>query len=1117
MPDSVAQWLDRLGLGEYSETFADNAIDAEVLGDLTDADLVELGVKLGHRKKILKALTTHPDDVAIDAAAKTDDDRVRGAVRDESLAAWERQPGERKPVTMLFADITGSTALTERLDAEEAHELLYAATERMCAAIEQNQGTVCRFMGDGVMAMFGAPIASERHAVEACAAAAAMQQAIREYAETSPAKGLQIRVGLHSGEVVVLTVGEGDKVEYDASGPTVPMAARMEQSAEPGTIYLTAATHALAGDWIEAAALEPISVKGVTDPVTVFKLRRVRAAEESVPKANRTPFVGRNIELNQFRGILEGCVEGGHGQAIYIRGDPGIGKTRLLEEFSSIATDYGLRIHRGLILPFGTGRGQDAIRSLVRSILGIALDADREQRLQASETAMSDGRLSVDQAVFLNDLLDLPQPTAQRALYDAMENKLRNEGKQAVLAALVTAQSGSSPLLVIVEDVHWAEELTLNHLAVLTKTVADCPALLVMTSRIEGDQIDQGWRASIEGSPFASIDLGPLRKEESIALIGEYLDANDALAASCLERAAGNPLFLEQLLRNAQEGAADGLPDSIQSLVLARMDRLSAEHKRALQAASVMGQRFNLDALRHVMESDRYDCAELLEHNLIRAQDDSYLFAHALIQESVYGSLLKRQRQSMHKRAADWFADNDGVLRAQHLDAAGDPQACRAYLEAASDQARAYRYESALRLIESALALEPKQSERHPLICLKAELLLDLGDIESSIAIFEQAEQRAETDVQRCDAWIGHAENLRIQTDYAGGLALLTKAEPIANEHGLTAELSRLHHLRGNLQFSLGQAAACHDSHVLALRFAEQARSPEGEARALGGLGDAEYVSGRMQSGHGYYSRCIEVARRHALGRIEVAHVGQRAWTFLYTGEWQNALAECLTAAELTTKVGHRRAEMNATLCVADCLLELGEFERAAGYAEKALGLARSLGAIAWEPQPLLCMATLEHEAGRHSQARRLAESALEIAKESARAFQAARAHGTLAWVARDDPELRESALLDGERILEEGAIGHSHLLFYRVAMETMLDIDDWARVETYASRLEAFTRAEPLGWAEFYVARARVLAAFGRGQRDQRTFDEIERLCTLADRAGLSVARRALAGALSA
>jgi len=521
---------------------------------------------------------------------------------DASLAAWERHPGERKPVTMLFADITGSTALTETLDAEETHDLLYGATHRMCAAVENNRGTVCRFMGDGVMAMFGAPMASERHAVDACEAALEMQQAIRDYADVVEARdgrGLQIRVGLHSGEMVVLTVGEGDNIEYDASGPTIPIAARMEQTAEPGEVYMTAATHSLAETRIETNRLDPVLVKGISEPVPVFALRRVRSVEEIAPDGTRTPFVGRRAELNQFRGMLDTCIEDGHGQTVYVRGESGIGKTRLVEEFGTIADEKGVSRHRGLVLPFGVGKGQDAIRSLMRTLLGIPLGSGKPERQHAANAALNDGRLVPDQAVFLNDLLDLPQPTEQRALYDAMANTIRNEGKQAVVSALLTAASNNQPLLAIIEDVHWADTITLAHLSELTKTVAECPALLVMTSRIEGDQVGQSWRNTTEGSPIVTIDLGPLRKQDSMALIGEFIDASDTLAESCLERAAGNPLFLEQLLRNAQEGTGESLPDSIQSLVLARMDRLAAEDKRALQAASVIGQRFHPDALNH--------------------------------------------------------------------------------------------------------------------------------------------------------------------------------------------------------------------------------------------------------------------------------------------------------------------------------------------------------------------------------------------------------------------------------------------------------------------------------------------------------------------------------------
>jgi tetratricopeptide (TPR) repeat protein len=610
--------------------------------------------------------------------------------------------------------------------------------------------------------------------------------------------------------------------------------------------------------------------------------------------------------------------------------------------------------------------------------------------------------------------------------------------------------------------------------------------------------------------------LGPLRKQESIALIGEFIDTTDALAASCLERAAGNPLFLEQLLRNAEEGGGDNLPDSIQTLVLARLDRLRPGEKRALQAASVLGQRFGSEVLSHLLGVAAYDCSKLLEHNLIRAQDDGYLFAHALIQESVYGSLLKRERMALHKSAADWFAHNDRVLHAQHLDMAGDEQACAAYLEAAEEQARQYRYDSALHLIERALQLGPRQSDRHPLTCLKAELLLAMGSIESSITVFRDTERCAENDLQRCDAWMGIAANMRVKTQYEDGLVLLEKAEPVATQHGLVGELSRLHHLRGNLLFSLARADECRHEHSIALAFAEQAHSPEREARALGGLGDAEYVRGRMQTAHDYYSRCIELARQHGLGQVEVAHVGQRGWTRLFTGDWQGAKSECITAIELASKVGDRRAEMNSSQCLSDCVLELGEYELTETYLARTLALAESLGARAWRPQALVCKALLGLAHGRQQEARVILKEALEITRDTGRAFQRARVLGTLAWVDRDDNDAREAALSEGEEILGEDVVSHNYFWFYRSAMDTMLYLNDWERVERYASALEDYTLEEPLGWTDFFVARARALADFGRGKRGEATLKELERLRDVADTSGLKITVAAINNALT-
>lgn len=1015
--NNLGTWLESLGLGEYAGIFAENAIDEEVLPDLTDADLKELGIPLGHRKKLLKAIGALGGDGANSAISTALTPGARSPPHlpetEASLAAWKRMPGERRPVTMLFADITGSTALTEELDSEETHDLLYGATRLMCQAVESNRGTVCRFMGDGVMAMFGAPLANEHHAVNACEAALEMQDRIRAYAKRLGGGGngeLKIRVGLHSGEVVVLKVGEGDKADYDASGPVVPIAARMEQAALPGEIYLTDATRSLAAAQIDVEALEPVRVKGISKPLPIFVLRDVRSREEGMLPERLTPFVGRRAEIAQFTSLLDAVLNGGYGQSVYVRGEPGIGKTRLTEEFARLAIARGFVCHKGLVLDFGVGKGHEAIRALVRSLLDIPLRSDESERNTAADSAVQSGLLKLDQRVYLNDLLDLPQPVELRTLYDAMDNAKRNRGKQQVVADLVTVCAAGRPLILLIEDVHWAQPLTLAHLANLAVRVGNCPAILVMTSRIERDPLDASWRSATGNASLMTMDLGPLRKEESEVLASGLTDVADVWVRQCIERAEGNPLFLEQLLRTAEEHAQSAVPDSIQSLVLARMDRLPVVDRQALQAASVIGQRFALDALRHITDQQDYDCRTLVGNQLVRTEGEDFLFAHALIQEGVYSSLVKQTRRGLHLRAAEWFQGSDAILYAQHLDQAGDPRAIDAYVSAIREQSSDYRYERALQFCERGLVIATKPSELHRFGCLKGDILLDLGQVEAGMTALRAALEIAENDVQRCESRTLLAAGLRLSTEYLNALELLEWAEPVAVANGLNLLLARLHHLRGNLCFPLGRIEACREEHGKALVFARKAKSVAEEARALGGLGDAEYARGRMRTALGNFNRCVELCRKHGLGRIEVAYLSMVPFGRMYQFEMEQGERDGLEAVEAASAVGHQRAEMNARGGLCHIYTHLGDWDASQEQADHAMVLCHRLGARAWEPVWLLWQALAENGRGRRAGAHELLIEAAEITTESDHAFNTGRVYGALALVT-DDPAEREEML----------------------------------------------------------------------------------------------------------
>ena len=1121
MVKKVAEWLHGIGLGQYSAGFEKNAIDWELLPDLDQETLKDIGVDVaGHRLRILKAITALQADQssAISQAdiTATDETKTRSPTG-EDITAWSRTPGERKPVTMLFADIVGSTALTEKLDAEDAHDLLYRATQHMCQAVENNKGTVCRFMGDGIMAMFGAPIASERHALEACLAALAMQISIDEYAnelEASHDTRIQIRVGLHSGEVVVLEVGDDpDKPEYDASGPTVPLAARMEQSATAGTILMTEGTRALAGDLIETNQQPAIAVKGVSEPIAVHQLYKVLSATELSTIVARHPIVGRKSELAQFRGLLEACLESGHGQTVFVRGEAGIGKSRLVEEMTNLAQERGFASPKALVLDFGASKGQEAIPSLVRSLLEITQNSCNNEKEAALDQAENDGIVNHKNRVFLNDLLDLTQSLELRDLYDAMDVQSRKEGKRMALVELVRNLAARNSVLIAIEDLHWADSITLDYLARLASAVAGCSALMVFTSRAEGDPIDMNWRASAGETPIVTWDLSPLRKEESIKLVSTFIDANESFAKRCIERAAGNPLFLEQLLLHAEKGFSESVPDSIKSLVLSRMDQLTVPDKQALQAAAVLGQRFNLDGLRFLIGDPHYECRSLVERHLLRPEGSLYLFAHALIQEGAYGSLIKRQRLGLHRQAAEWYSGRDSILHAEHLDYAEDVSASDAYLIAAKEQSGLYHPERALKLIDRGLEIAPV-SNRFALNYLKGELMRFLGSAPESIEAFRRAGEDAGDDIERCRTSMGLAEGLGLSGKNEELIGVLKDAEIIAKEHLMTLELSRIYQIRGTGYFYQNETEACLDANLASLKYARKANSPEAEAQAFSGMADAEYTRGHLISAYRYYDQCIELAREHGYSRVIAANLPMRGTMSLWQNDIESMKVDFREALNLAEKTRHVRAEM-VTLLGARFLADIGELNEGEKWLQRGLALTRRLG---WNNAEVYFVSDLGRIAIRRGdllKGRKLAQEAVDKAKgiDSGMPSMGTTTLGVLA-LALEDPDQRQSTLEKAEAFLDTGAVTYN-LMFYEDAMESCLQMTQWDEVDRYAQALENYTRAEPLPRCAFFIARGRALAAYGRGNRDQNTMLELKRLHDESKQIGLKSMLRGLEATL--
>ncbi|MBB2929282.1 adenylate/guanylate cyclase domain-containing protein [Paraburkholderia silvatlantica] len=1102
----IGQWLRALGLEQYAQAFAANDIDLSLLAQLTDADLRELGVQsLGHRKRILAAAAPHPPAAVLPVAQAP-----------AAPGAPEIPADERRQVTILFADLCGFTALSRTLDAEEVRTLIGRFTALVDGIVLAWGGTTDRHIGDAVMALFGAPRAHETDTLRAARAALDIHEALTQLSAQA-ARTLQAHIGIASGEVVAGALGCVDARDYTVTGSPVNLAARLQVAAAAGETWLSDDVARALGDAAVCDALGEQRFKGIETPVRAWRLRAISSgpASESA-KAGQSLFVGREAELEQFHGIVRACVARRAGHVVHVRGEAGIGKTRLVDEMRRYAQSQRFEVHRGLVLDFGVGKGQDPVHTIAGSLLGLPADASSDARQAAAARLAAEGIVKAGQLAFLHDLLDLPLADEWRALYDAMDHGARKRGKQALAARLTGDACRQAPTLIVVEDLHWAEPEVLDYLSAFASGIANGPGLLVTTSRVEGDPIDAAWRARCRDIPFATIDLGPLRQDEALSLAGNFIDATQRVALACIERAGGNPLFLEQLLRNAEEGSGDAVPGSIRSLVLARMDRLAPRDRLAFQAAAVIGQRFGIALLRRLIDDPGYVCDGLLANALVLPEGEEFLFAHALIQESAYSTLLRARRRELHRCAADWFAQGDPTLHAQHLDRAEDERAPQAYLAAALAQRAAHLLEAALRLTGRGLEIAQTETDRHALSCCKGELQRDLGDIAGSTATWRAALAAAPDDASLCRCQLGLAEGLRVSEGLDEALDLLEAAQRIAERDDRVAELASLHYLRGNLYFPLGKIDACSAEHERGLGYARRLGQPEAEARALGGLADAAYAQGRMRTAFRHFSDCVALSREHGCGRIEVANRSMQGFSRIYLNEPRQAREDAVAAVRAAELIGQPRAQLlGETLGVFACY-ELGDMPAMQVHLEQEKRVIRQLGARRFEAQNLEMQGRVWLADGRRGEAVKALREALAISREVGTQFCAPKNLSALAC-AVDENDERARLLAEGADLLRLGAVGHNHLWFYRDAIEAMLSVRDPAGMLRYTNALEDYTRREPLPWAEVFAARARALARALQAPTDEAARGELARVRTVLRQAGLQQYLAAVDAALAA
>lgn len=1003
--------------------------------------------------------------------------------------------GEVRPVTVLFAGLSADDN-GGSIDIEQQQRLSGRFTDWVARSVSKYGGRVEKQLGDTAVAVFGVPTTSGNDSNHALRAALD----IREFSSGNDLQAA-VQVGVATGQAVVSGSGSG----YTLVGDTVNLAHRLETMAAADSILATGPVCDAAARFVEHTKLATEHVMSRGRGISVHRVESIRSEPESV---RSTRFIGRSSELNQLESVLTASTDNGFGQVVFIRGEPGIGKTRLTEEAEGRGRARGYQCHKAIVYDFGTGKGEDVPSTLVRSLVGIGRDHTEDERVRCAEAAVESGRTDANGRVFLYSLLDLPMPTELHALYDAMDDPVRDRGRQALVIDLIQSACVHCPVLILVEDIHWASRMMLNFLAAVAKGSRDCRAVLMLTSRVEGDPLDWTWRTAVRETPLFTLDLGPLREAEAASLAKEIAGAPERTVSRCLERAEGNPLFLEQLLRMSEEqGAGDAVPGTVQELALARSDRLAPEDKAALQAASAIGQRFSPETLRHLTGDPQYECRELVDKDLVRPGQGEFLFAHALIRDGIYASLLPSTRRALHRSAAEWFESRDPVLFARHLEAAEDERAPSAYLDAAKAEAGAYRNSRALELLERGLATAAR-ADRFGLLHLKGEIRQGMGPLSESVDTLAAAAKAAPDDQSWCAAMTSMAVGLRQLADFDRASSVLDEVEPVAERNGLFAELSRIHITRANLAFRLGRTDECLPHQQRALQYARRAGSRELEIHALGGLGDAYYAMGRMRTAQRYLQQCIDEARNRGLKRIESAHLIMNTEYWLM--ELEKNENKALETADMAARIGYSLSEMHCYLNISQAACARHDPPRAREYAERALEIAEQVGTERFKARALHFLGQALLAANRYPEARSKLEEALSLSKKTGPGYCGPAIIGTLVLAERD-AERRRVLIEEGNSLLEKGAVAYNFLEFYRDVMEACMQDRDWSGAECYAAALETFFAPEPLPLVDHLVARGRALSAYGRGRRDDGLREELQRIREEAADAGFEQSSMAI------
>jgi class 3 adenylate cyclase/tetratricopeptide (TPR) repeat protein len=760
----IEDWLTRLGLGKYTEAFVQNDVDLRALPHVTEADLQELGVSLGHRKIIL---------AAINAAAQPGLDGLALA----SLALEEAEPpaaevpqepaADRRLLSVLFCDLVGSTALSAQLDPEDMHELTRRYQDSVAGAITRFGGYVAKYLGDGVLAYFGWPMAYEDHAERSIRAGLQALAAVEAF-QSPDGEQLQARIGIASGHVVVGDIAGGSANERASiAGETPNLAARLQSAAAPGQIVVADSTRRLAGQSFEIESLGTQELKGFKSRIALFAVRGEREVESRFDAAHASAlskFVGRTSEIGMLLERWE-LVKGGQGQAVFVAGEAGIGKSRLVDALEERLHEDRHELIRLQCSPYHAASAFYPITERLTRFAGFSPADDPAMRAEKFGTMLGRyGEHPSDVGSIYAELLSLDVGDEYKPLdLSAQQRKeliVRTLANRLLLAATI------APVLFVVEDAHWIDPSTSEVLKEVVGRMHGAAILILVTHRPEWTA---DWATGL--AQVTTLAIGRLTKQQIRELIESMLaDVPVQLADRIAERTDGVPLFVEELTRSILEsGKAASLnveiPDSLQGSLMARLDRLTAAAKEVAQIASVIGREFDRGLLSKIAGLDDRALDQAL-HQLMSTQlvvvggvvRDALVFRHALIQDTAYQSLLGRRRRHHHEAIADVLIDaypdlvvTQPELIAQHYVKAQKIELAFPYWMKAGERAlgRSANYEAvdhfqnALGIAEHLPEGPARQKELLEATLKLGEALGNAGRVSDSVARYKLAAQLA--------------------------------------------------------------------------------------------------------------------------------------------------------------------------------------------------------------------------------------------------------------------------------------------------------------------------------------------------------------------------------------